>query len=102
MQIPLGSLEAIVNSLPKKVNIIAKKTGEITSADVLMAKSIKALVIGFSIKIRPDVAKLALTEKVLVKNYTIIYEMLDELEDVVEGKRLSLLEDVYGTAQILS
>lgn len=96
----LGSLEAISTSLPPKVNIISKKTGEITTADVLLAKSVGALVLGFNIKIKPDVAKLALTEKVLVKNYTIIYEMLDEIAEVVEGKRLSLLEEVYGVAKI--
>ncbi len=96
----LGSLEAIVASLPAKLNIISKKTGEISLADVLMAKSIGALVLGFNIKIKPEVAKLALTEKVLVKNYTIIYEMLQEIEDVVEGKRVSLLEEIYGVAKI--
>jgi len=98
----LGSLEAIVNALPSKVNIITKKTGEITSADVLMAKSIGALVLGFNVKIKPDIQRLALTEKVLVKNYMIIYEMLDEIEDVIEGKRESLLEQVYGVAKVLA
>ena len=85
-----------------KINVILKKTGDITTADVLLAKSTGSLVLGFNIKIKPDVAKLALTEKVLVKNYTIIYEMLDEIKDVVEGKELSLLEEVYGTAQVLA
>lgn len=98
----LGSVEAIYASLPSKINVILKKTGDITTADVLLAKSIGALVLGFSIKIKPDVAKLALTEKVLVKNYNIIYEMLDEIADVVEGKELSLMEEVYGVAQILA
>lgn len=98
----LGSLEAIVASLPEKMNIISKKTGDITSADVLLAKSIGALVLGFNIKIKPDVARLASTEKVLVRSYSIIYEMLDEIKDVVEGKALSLLEEVYGTAKILA
>ncbi len=98
----LGSLEAIVASLPEKMNIISKKTGDITTADVLLAKSIGALVLGFNIKIKPDVARLASTEKVLVKSYGIIYEMLDEINDVVEGKALSLLEEVYGTAKILA
>ncbi|MBI4098119.1 MAG: GTP-binding protein [Candidatus Levybacteria bacterium] len=98
----LGSLEAIIASLPPKINLISKKTGDITTADVLLAKSIGALVLGFNIKIKPDVAKLASTEKVLVKSYSIIYEMLDEIKDVVEGKALSLLEEVYGTAKILA
>ncbi len=43
-----------------------------------------------------------MTVKVLAKNYTIIYEMLDEIKDVLEGKRLALLETIYGTAQILA
>ncbi len=98
----LGSLEAIVASLPSKINLISRKTGEITAADVLLAKSIGALVLGFNTKIRSDIATLASNEKVLVKNYTIIYEMLQEIEDVVEGKRVSLLEEVYGVAKVLA
>lgn len=99
----LGSLEAIIGSLPmEKINIISRKTGEITTADILLAKSVGALVLGFNIKIKPDIAKLASTEKVLAKNYTIIYEMLSEITDAVEGKELSMMEEVYGTAQILA
>lgn len=97
-----GSLEAIAASLPEKINLISKKTGDITTADVLLAKSIGALVLGFNIKIKPDVAKLAITEKVLVRSYSVIYEMIDEINDVVEGKALSLLEEVYGIAKILA
>ena len=96
----LGSLEAVVQSLPEKVKVLAKKTGEITNSDVLMAKSTGALVLGFNVKIKPDIARLASNEKVLVKNYSIIYEMLDEIEDVVEGKRESLMEQVFGVAKV--
>lgn len=98
----LGSLEAIVYSLPEGVQLISQKTGEITEADILLAKSVGGLVLGFNTKIRPDVAKLAVTEKVLAKNYQIIYEMLDEIRDVMEGKRLALLETIYGSAQVLA
>lgn len=99
----LGSLEAIIGSLPpEKLNVVLKKTGEMTSADILLAKSVGALVLGFNIKIKPDIANLAFTEKVLAKNYTIIYEMLEEINDAIEGKELSMKEEVYGTAQILA
>ncbi len=97
-----GSLEAITQALPEKAQIITKKTGEIAEADVLMAKSTGALVIGFNTKIRPEVAKLARTEKVLMKNYTIIYELLDEISEVLEGKALALVEQIFGTARILA
>lgn len=95
-----GSLEAIVAALPEGVQLMRQKTGEISEADVLYAKSVGAIVLSFNIKIRSDVVNLARTEKVLVKNYTIIYELLDELGDVMEGKRLAEMEQIYGVAQI--
>lgn len=97
-----GSLEAIMHSLPEKVKVLEQKTGEITESDILHAKSTGALAIGFNSKIRPDVAKLARTEKVLSRNYTIIYELLSELSDVMEGKALAQIEEIYGTAKILA
>ncbi len=97
-----GSLEAITGALPPKAKILLTKTGEITSADVLFAKSVKGLVLGFNTRLKPDVVKLAATEKVLTKNYTIIYEMLDEIKDVLEGKRLALVEEILGKAKILA
>ena len=95
-----GSLEAILASLPEDVTIVEQKTGEPTEADVLLAKSTGAIVIGFNIKVRPSVKKLASTEKVVVRNYTIIYELLDELRDVLEGKKLAQEEEVYGVAEV--
>lgn len=97
-----GSLEAIYASLPSKIIIIAKKTGEITPADILLAKSVGALCIGFNVKIRPDIIQLARNEKVLLKNYTIIYELLSELSEVLEGKALALEEQILGKAKVLA
>lgn len=98
----LGSLEAITHALPKKAIIISKKTGDISEADVLLAKSIGAFLIGFNVRIRSNVAHLASTEKVLMKNYAIIYELLDEIHDVLEGKALAMEEKIYGTAKVLA
>ncbi len=97
-----GSLEAILAALPEGSQIVAQKVGDISEADILMAKSTGALVIGFNIRLRPEVIKLARTEKVLMKNYNIIYELLDEIRDVIEGKQLSMQEQIYGQAQILA
>ncbi len=97
-----GSLEAIRYSLPSGVNVVMAKTGDIMSTDILMAKSIGAIVIGFNIKIRPDIVQLARTEKILVKNYTIIYQLLQELTDAAEGKMLAQQEEILGSAQILA
>lgn len=97
-----GSLEAIQAALPEGSQVVSSKTGDVSEADILMAKSTGALVIGFNIKLRPEVMKLARTEKVLLKNYTIIYELLDEIADVIEGKQLSMMEQIYGQAQVLA
>ena len=97
-----GSLEAIRNQMPEKIKIVLAKTGDMETSDVLFAKSVGAIILGFNIKIKPEVLKLATTEKVLIKNYMIIYEMLDEISDFLEGKILSLQEVVFGSAKVLA
>lgn len=97
-----GSLEAIANSLPEKVKFVNQKTGDVEVSDVLFAKSTGAIVLGFNIKIRPEIVTLAKTEKVLVKNYTIIYEMITEISDFVQGKIEALQEEILGVAKILA
>ena len=98
-----GSLEAIMNAVPKgNLQFVVQKTGDIDVSDVLFAKSTSSIVLGFNIKIKPEIAKLAKTEKVLVKNYTIIYEMIDEVSDFVQGKLESLQEEILGIAKILA
>ena len=98
----LGSLEAIIESLPKEIQIALQKTGDIETSDVLYAKSINAIILGFNIKTKSDVLKLAATEKVLIRTYNLIYEMLDEIEDLLEGKRISMQEQIYGRAKIMA
>ena len=98
----LGSLEAIVNALPKEISIVLQKTGEVSPADILFAKSVGGIVIGFNIKVRPEIARLASVEKVLFKNYNVIYELIDELKDVLEGNQLKVEEEVFGKAQVLA
>ena len=97
-----GSLEAIVRSLPKEINIALQKTGDITTTDILLAKSINAIVLGFNTKMKPEIIKFAAQEKVLAKNYKIIYELISEIKDVLEGKQLALVEEIYGRAKILA
>ena len=97
-----GSLEAIVKSLPSEINIALAKTGDITTTDILLAKSINAIVLGFNTRTRPEIVKFAVQEKVLAKNYKIIYELIAEIKDVLEGKQLALVEEIYGRAKILA
>jgi translation initiation factor IF-2 len=97
-----GSLEAIVNALPEGIKLVDQKTGEVNEADILMAKSTGSIILSFNTKLKPDIVSLAYSEKVLLRNYEIIYELLDELNDALEGKIQSQMEQIYGSAKILA
>lgn len=98
----LGSLEAIINKIWDKLNIVLQKTGEVSPADIDLAKSVGAVILGFNAKISIQTKKLAEDEKVIMRNYNLIYEMLDEIEDFLEGKRLSLEPKILGKAKVLA
>lgn len=104
-----GSLEAIEDALQKfneeaeHVKIVSSSTGNLTEGDIKLAASTGAIVIGFNVKAPPPITKLAETEGVLLRTYTIIYELIEEVEAVVEEMlKVGALEEIYGTAQILA
>ena len=97
-----GSLEAVVNALPEGIKIVLQKTGEVSEADVLTAKATGSILLSFNTRLKPDITSLAYTEKVLVRNYEIIYELLDEVKDALEGKLQSQMEQIYGIAKVLA
>lgn len=104
-----GSLEAISASLEKfneeetHVKVVSLGTGDINENDIKTASATRAIVIGFNVKVAPQAAKLAEAEHVLVRSYNIIYELIDELEDVVESMlKVGALEEIFGQVQILA
>lgn len=98
-----GSLEAIVALVPGNVNVISSSAGEISEADILLAKSTRAIVLGFNVKIAPSALKLAEIDKVLVRTYKIIYELLDELKDAAAGMlEVIETEEELGKGKILA
>jgi len=98
----VGSLEAIVNALPTEIMVVSQKTGEITSSDILYAKSVGAIILGFNVRINPEVSRQAIQEKVIVKNYNLIYELIDEITDVLRGRELQVEKEIFGKARILA
>lgn len=97
-----GCLEAIVHVLPQEVHIVSQKTGEPTESDVVLAKTTGAIILAFNVKTKASVIKLAKTEKVLLKHYAIIYELIKEVKDVVAGKKLVEEVTTLGTAKVLA
>lgn len=104
-----GSLEAIEDALQKfneeseHVKVVSASTGDISEGDVKMAASTGAIIIGFNVKVANQTMKMAETEGVLLRTYNIIYELIEEIEAVVEEMlKVGALEEIYGTAQILA
>ncbi len=101
-----GSLEAISGALSKnpKVDIILKSVGDIHRSDIFLAKTTKAIVIGFSVNVNNEVRELAKQEKVIIKTYNIIYELLDELTEASDLLKEKEEEEksIKGEAKVLA
>ncbi len=94
-----GSLEAITYSLPPEVKILVSGTGDITESDILTASPLKIKVLGFNVRVSGSTLKLAEIEKVTVKTFNIIYELLDYVDKLVHPQ---VTEIVTGKAEILA
>ena len=87
-----GSTEAIVESLKKKSNpkisieVIHSDVGAITENDVMLASSADAIILGFHVRVNPGVNDLAKKERVEIRLYSIIYELLEDIEDAMTGR----------------
>jgi len=101
-----GSLEALQAILSQNPNIeiILSGVGDIHKSDIYLAKASKAIVIGFNTHVDQETKDIAKQEKVIIKSYTIIYELLEELEEVallLQEKELSE-KNLKGEAKILA
>ncbi len=86
-----GSVEALADSLLKlstpevQVNVIHKSVGQITESDVLLATASNAIIIGFQVRPSLGARKLAETEQIDIRLYSIIYSAINEIKDAIEG-----------------
>lgn len=86
-----GSLEAIMQALQKikgtdvAVKVIHFGVGNFADTDVIMASASQALLIGFHVKATVHVKKLAEKEHVDIKNYEIIYKLIEDIKAILSG-----------------
>lgn len=98
-----GSLEAIFGCLPKEIEVVEKSSGEISQSDIMLAKTLGAEIYGFNVQTPAQVVKLAETEKVSVKSYRIIYDLLKDLEERLKTPPKDQKNyTVLGRAEILA
>lgn len=94
----VGSLEALIASLPKKAIVVNSAVGDVTGSDILLARSTGALVFAFECKLPNDIQKLAEVEGVKCKRFEIIYELIQEIELILKKG----LVEITGKAQVLA
>jgi len=103
-----GTAEAVVESLSKlgtekiQVEVIHAGVGAVTDNDILLAAASSAIVVGFHVRVNPGVNRLAKEKGVEIRLYSIIYELLDQVRNAMEG----MLDPEYheenlGQAEIL-
>ncbi|MDP2945267.1 MAG: translation initiation factor IF-2, partial [Atribacterota bacterium] len=104
-----GSLDALQESIRKikieneevKIDIIHAGVGNITETDVMLASASKAIIIGFNIRPDTNVRKIAKSEKVDIRLYKIIYDLIDEIKSALEGYLKPKIEEyICGQAEV--
>jgi translation initiation factor IF-2 len=94
-----GSAEALADSLEKlsteqvRVTVIYKGVGQISESDVLLASASDAIIIGFQVRPYPQARRLAETEEIDIRNYSIIYDAIEEVKSAMEGMLAPTFEE---------
>jgi translation initiation factor IF-2 len=102
-----GALDAVlksvddINSDSKIINVVSSGVGDVTIGDVEYTRDSKGIIAGFSVGIDKGARDLARKEKVIIRTYKLIYELLDEMEDAAVSMQLPDEEEkVVGTGKV--
>jgi translation initiation factor IF-2 len=102
-----GSLEAIQSSLRElgneevEVNIVASGVGAITGSDISLAATSGAVVFGFNVRADATAKQVVEIEGVDLRYYAIIYDLLDDVKQALEGMLSpELREEIVGVAEV--
>ncbi len=102
-----GSVQAVVEALNKlgneevKVDVMQAATGAITETDVMLASASDAIIIGFNVRPAGKVSETAEAERVEIKTYEVIYQMLDDVTAALTGMLAPLIEEeVIGRVEV--
>ncbi len=103
----MGSVEALKSTLlgirneEAKVNIIHSGAGAVTESDVILAQTTSSIIICFNQKPVAKAKSVAESLKIEIKEYKIIYEIVDDITASINGMLSIKYEEVYiGSAEI--
>ncbi len=102
-----GSLEAITQALDRlehrevKIKVAHSGVGSVSESDVSLAAAGKAIIIAFQVGMEPGVDSLAREERVELREYSIIYEIIEDMQDLMVGKLKPIFKEVVlGHAEV--
>jgi len=102
-----GSVEAISQELGSithdevRVKVIHSAVGSISESDVLLAAASDAILIGFHVQTEPSARELASREGIEIRNYKIIYEVVEEVRAGLSGLLVPTTdEQIVGRAEV--
>ncbi len=104
-----GSLEALgqilgeIKSEEVAIDYIATGVGNITESDVRLAGTSGAIIYGFSVETTPVAKRMAETAKVEIKNYKIIYELVEDVKSKLVAMLPPIIERTdFGKMKVLA
>ncbi|MBN1162221.1 translation initiation factor IF-2 [Patescibacteria group bacterium] len=105
-----GTLEAVKGSLADLITssieatyalkFVHTATGDISESDVMLASSTDGVVIGFNVRLPSSVSDYADSQRVVIRVYKTIYELIDDAKDLLEGTASKEEAKIKGRAQI--
>ena len=102
-----GSVEALQHTLERlgtgevRLNVIHASAGAISKDDVMLASASNAIIVGFNVRPIAEAQAAAEREKVEIRRYNIIYDVVDDIRLAMEGMLApELQEKVLGTAEV--
>jgi len=106
-----GTLEAVKGSLADlvtssvgntfSIKFVYTATGAITDSDILLARSVDGVVIGFNVSVNNSAEKLAQSLAIPVKTYHTIYDLIDDARDLLEGTAEKEEAKIRGRLEIV-
>ncbi|RVT41823.1 translation initiation factor IF-2 [Sphingobium algorifonticola] len=103
-----GSVEAIVTALTRastdeiKVRVLHSGVGAITESDVTLAAASRAPLIGFNVRPNAKARALAERDKVSLRYYDVIYDLIEEVKNEMAGQLApERIETIVGRAEVL-
>ena len=104
-----GSAEALKASLEKidvpgaKLSILHCSSGDVSQGDLVLASASHAIVLAFSVKVGAAIKDMAKADNVEIREYNIIYKLLEDIEAAMRGTLAPVFEEViYGHCEVRS